>query len=73
RGLVGEFGSEVGKDSMVVIMEALLDVVVKIDAMIKGLLLSLMSIKYDSNEVNNESSESNACTRSNDENLLVSE
>ncbi|CAG8825901.1 30345_t:CDS:1, partial [Racocetra persica] len=63
RGLVGKFGSEVSEDSTVVIIKAPLGIVVKIDAMMKGLLQSLMSIEYDSNEVNNKSSESNACTR----------
>ncbi|CAG8816783.1 18758_t:CDS:2, partial [Racocetra persica] len=49
RGL-GEFGSEVSKDKIVIIIEAPLGVVVKIDAMIKGLLQSLISIEYNSNK-----------------------
>ncbi|CAG8804289.1 12840_t:CDS:1, partial [Racocetra persica] len=61
RELVGEFGSEVSEDEIVVLIEAPLAIVMQIDAMMKGLLELLIETKPFSNDLSDESSKINIC------------
>ncbi|CAG8743800.1 4024_t:CDS:1, partial [Racocetra fulgida] len=56
---VDDFDNKVSEDEMMVVIEALLGVVMKINIMMRGLVCSLMNTDYDSNKINKEKKNSN--------------